>query len=110
MGQAQQRPLAFHFLFSAQQELTKSTRLLDLPEHRFHHAFARRVDGFAHLGLQLPFHPVYPGRVFRQSTALRRQAMLAMLLLAGPSDPPDRPCWSSARSNWTRARSAPTSF
>src|ERR1700674_5445815 len=89
MRQAQQRPLPFYFLFSAEQELTEPARLLDLPEHRLHYALARRVDGFAHLGLQFPFHPFHPGRALRQRTALRRQAMLAMLLLACRDEPLD---------------------
>jgi hypothetical protein len=67
--------------------LAKPARLLDLPEHRFHQAFARRVDGFAHFGLQLPYHPLHIRRVLRQQTTLRRQAMLAMLCLPVAMNP-----------------------
>src|SRR5450631_54515 len=51
MREAQQRPLPFYFCFSPEQKVAKSARLFDLSEHRFHHALARRIDRFAHLGL-----------------------------------------------------------
>src|SRR6266853_459273 len=82
MCQAEQGPLPFYFVFSAQQELSKSASLFDLPEHRFYNALARRIDGFAHLGPQLLLHPIHLRRAVGQRSALRGQAMLAMLLLA----------------------------
>src|SRR5260370_38065099 len=86
MCQAEQGPLPFHFLFSAEQELSKSTCLFDLPEHRLHNTLAGRIDGFAHLGLKLLLHPIHPRRAFRQGSALRGQAMLAMFLLTCPEE------------------------
>src|SRR5258708_30365046 len=43
MGGADQRPLCLHCLKAAQQELSKSSCLLDLPKHRLHDLLSQSV-------------------------------------------------------------------
>ena len=57
MGGADQRPLCLHGLKATQQELSKSSCLLDLPEHRLHDLLSQSVPAAITGALQLPGQP-----------------------------------------------------
>src|SRR5271163_3530027 len=56
MGGADQRPLCLHCLKATQQELSKSSCLLDLPEHRLHDLLSQSVPAAITGALQLLPH------------------------------------------------------
>ena len=56
MGGADQRPLCLHCLKATQQELSKSSCLLDLPEHWLHDLLSRSVPAAITGALQLLPH------------------------------------------------------
>ena len=56
MGGADQRPLCLHGLKAARQELSKSSGLLDLPEHRRRDLLSQSVSAAMTGTLQLPPH------------------------------------------------------
>ena len=56
MGGADQRPLCLHGVKAAQQELSKSSCLLDLPEHRLHDLLSQSVPAAITGALQLLPH------------------------------------------------------
>ena len=56
VGGADQRPLCLHGLKTTQQELSKSSCLLDLPEHRLDDLLSQSVPAAITGALQLPPH------------------------------------------------------
>ena len=56
VGGADQRPLCLHGLKAAQQELSKSSCLLDVPEHRLHDLLSQSVPAAITGALQLLPH------------------------------------------------------
>ena len=56
VGGADQRPLCLHGLKATQQELSKSSCLLDLPEHRLDDLLSQSVPAAITGALQLPPH------------------------------------------------------
>src|SRR5215472_9958270 len=56
MGGADQRPLRLHCLKATQEELSKSSCLLDLPEHRLHDLLSQSVPTAITGALQLLLH------------------------------------------------------
>lgn len=79
---AHERPFALDLVESPQQELPKSPRVFDLPDHRFDHRLPSGIDGGAVFRVQLARHPVDHTRRRRQRATRTRPRPLAMFLLA----------------------------
>ena len=83
MRRADKRPFTADLLEAAQKKLPKASPLLDLPQDRFHDAFACGVDRRADLGLELARHPLHARRLAPNRAAWDRPRSLAMLHLPG---------------------------